>query len=591
MIMNILVIAMVGLIAYLWASQGFFSALMHLACVVVAGAVAFALWEPLTYGFLINLNLPFQELAFTLGLMAPFLVTLAVLRIACDKLIPRGLDFDEATNFVGGLVCGAGSGLITAGILVTAISFLRLPPGFLGHRPVDYDAAGNIVKSRALWLPADELTVGLYEYVSRGSLATATPLATRAPDAHLRANMVRFTFDGKGRTSANPKDFSIVGRYTVAGEGAGDFTTDSFSLTPDGDPVRQDIKLLDGTSVSGPARIEGFVLRLGPGAKEKSGKFVTSRGQVQLITRTPEGEARILQPVAVISQADATRLDLGRWRFDAPSVQISSVGGASETAMAFEFVVPQGWETTDLLFRNVRMEISPQGGGTEFASTSERDEAVTSRSMFTDLNIADPVLAAATEARQPTQNDQPITDPVRVTDRIGPNWSVNTTNRGGLQVQNIDRNNYIIDGSHTFTREQMNERGLDQNLRLERFAETADTKIVQVDVSRRSPLSVLGKAADAALSVAPPQLVDSLGQVYDAIGFVYDDGRNVQIRFTPGQPIRALRELPTLSNSRENERLTLIFRASAGVEIVRFNIGNQTQQEFSPPIKLPSPRR
>ncbi len=592
MIMNLLVIALIGGIAYMWSSQGFFSALMHLACVLVAGAIAFAVWEPLTYGVLIGLNPPIQELAFGLGLIAPFLLSLLVLRVACDKLIPRGLDFDEVTNFVGGLVCGAGSAFVTVGILVTAISFFRLPPGFLGHRPVAYDAAGNLVQSAKLWVPADSMTVDLYEFVSRGSLSTATPLALRAPDADLRANLVRYTYGGKGRTSAKPSDFEIVGRYVVAPANVGEITTDSFGRTPDGSPARQDVKLLSGAPVPSPARIEGFVLRLRPGAKESNGKFVIGRGQLQLICRTPDGEAEILEPFAMISQADATRLDLGRWRFDASEVYISSVGGASEAPMAFEFLVPQGWETTDLLFRNLRTPISAQGGGTEFASIAERDEALSSRSMFTDLNIADPVLAEAKErSSSSAANDQPITDPVRITDRIGPGWMLNTTNRGGLRLENIDKTNYIVDGQHTLTKEQVNERGLDQNLRLEKFAETADTKIVQIDVSRRSPLSLLGKAADAALSVAPPQLVDNLGQVYDAIGYVYDDGTNVTIRFTPGQPIRALSELPTLSASRASERLTLIFRPSAGVQIVKFNIGPQTQEEFNPPLRLPNPRR
>ncbi len=39
---NLLIFAMVGLIGYWWANQGVFSGLLHLLCVVVAGAIAFA---------------------------------------------------------------------------------------------------------------------------------------------------------------------------------------------------------------------------------------------------------------------------------------------------------------------------------------------------------------------------------------------------------------------------------------------------------------------------------------------------------------------------------------------------------------------
>ncbi len=591
MILNLLVIAMIGLIAYLWSSQGMFSAMMHFVCVIVAGAIAFAFWEPVA-GMLIGMGGVVQELAFGLGLMLPFLVALFVLRVACDKLVPKGMDFDDASNFVGGLVFGAASGFLTAGVLVTSISYFRLPPNFLGYTPVQADPSGTIVKGSNLWVPVDSMTVGLYEFVSRGSLATSAPLAVRAPDAHLRGALVRHTFDGKGRTSIAPADVDIVGRYTIPGVSAADVAVDSFNVTSTGEPVRQDVKRFDGEAIGANARLEGFVFRFKAGAKETKGaKFSFARGQIQLIATDPSGEGRILEPIAIVSQGDPTRLDLGRWRFDSASnIVYSSVGGASEAPVAFEFVIPQNWTPTDLLIRNVRFPISADGGGREFASVADRDEAIRSRSLFTELAIADPVLE---EARAQTQSSQrpPITNPVRVEDRIGPAWSINTTNRGGLRVENFERTNYIVDGQHTLPRNQVQERGLDQNLRLERFGETLDTKIVQVDVSVRSPLSLLGKAADTAKQVLPPQLVDNLGQVYDAIGYVYDDGRNVTIRFTPGDPIRALTQLPTLSPSRDNERLTLIFRPSAGVQIVSFNIGPEVIEELNPPIQLPRPRQ
>ncbi|MHC4141812.1 MAG: hypothetical protein ACYSUF_08025 [Planctomycetota bacterium] len=44
-IFNILCIAMVLLIAYWWANQGIFSAIIHLLCVIIAGALALAFWR------------------------------------------------------------------------------------------------------------------------------------------------------------------------------------------------------------------------------------------------------------------------------------------------------------------------------------------------------------------------------------------------------------------------------------------------------------------------------------------------------------------------------------------------------------------
>ena len=46
---NLLIVALIALIAYWWSSQGFVSGFLHLVCVICAGAFALALWEPLIY--------------------------------------------------------------------------------------------------------------------------------------------------------------------------------------------------------------------------------------------------------------------------------------------------------------------------------------------------------------------------------------------------------------------------------------------------------------------------------------------------------------------------------------------------------------
>ena len=55
-VFNIILLGLIGLIAYWWANQGLFSAILHLLCVIVAGAVAFGVWEPLVYGLLLKGN-------------------------------------------------------------------------------------------------------------------------------------------------------------------------------------------------------------------------------------------------------------------------------------------------------------------------------------------------------------------------------------------------------------------------------------------------------------------------------------------------------------------------------------------------------
>ncbi|MFG0274722.1 MAG: hypothetical protein ACF8QF_06665, partial [Phycisphaerales bacterium] len=86
MLMNIGVILFVLFIAYLWTQQGLFSAFLHFVCTLIAGAIALAVWEPLVYGVFLGMR---QDLAWSLGLIVPFLVSLVVLRLASDKLIPN----------------------------------------------------------------------------------------------------------------------------------------------------------------------------------------------------------------------------------------------------------------------------------------------------------------------------------------------------------------------------------------------------------------------------------------------------------------------------------------------------------------------
>ena len=58
MILSILIIIVIALAAFWWGNQGAFSGLLHMLCALVAGAVAFAAWEPLAYMLLNAGGLP-----------------------------------------------------------------------------------------------------------------------------------------------------------------------------------------------------------------------------------------------------------------------------------------------------------------------------------------------------------------------------------------------------------------------------------------------------------------------------------------------------------------------------------------------------
>jgi TRAP-type C4-dicarboxylate transport system permease small subunit len=115
MILGILAIALVGLIGYVWVTRGFFSALIHLVCTLLAGGVAFGVWEPVsrmlmdaapTSGFLSFL----EGSAYGLGLALPFAVCLAIFRVIADVILRANVKVTPVADYVGGGICGVLAG-------------------------------------------------------------------------------------------------------------------------------------------------------------------------------------------------------------------------------------------------------------------------------------------------------------------------------------------------------------------------------------------------------------------------------------------------------------------------------------------------
>ena len=109
--------------------------------------------------------------------------------------------------------------------------------------------------------------------------------------------------------------------------------------------------------------------------------------------------------------------------------------------------------------------------------------------------------------------------------------------------------------------------------------------MIQVDVSPDQPGSLLGDAARFAKTDVPIKLVDTNGDEYEAIGFVYEDDTIMHIRYTNGSTLKGLDEVPPLSTSRIGEqKLRMLFIVTQGVDIEYFVIGDDAIVRFSPPL-------
>lgn len=598
MIFNLAVVGAVILIFFLWVTRGFFNNLMHMLATVIAGAVAFGLWEPtaqLILGFTPEsgfLTL-FEGVAYGAGLLLPFAATLAALRAAGDQLVRNNVTTPDMADYIGGGLCAAVSSVVTVGIAVIAIGFFRVDSSFAGYNPIAYGqegaARGSVIRGSGLWVPVDRIAAGLYGHASTTSLRTGTPLALYRPDIELAGYASRTSIGGgKGRNVVRPEDVDLISTYYV-GPAEGAPASDLLTYTVQGSRQVQPYADVEGEPITA-GRLFGAVVRFGAGAKESSGNVIVGAGQVSLLLHNEDRtEARSVHPVAVISQARAEDAELyARFRFDAEDVFIPSVGGAAESNMAFEFVVPRGFTPVAVTVKNARLPVSDAPGQPAvYQTAAARDAAVRTGAVVGAAGQIEEIDRSQTE-RLSANNTAEVSSTVGFG---GTSATIALSNQLGFAFQtrvkrglNINEDNQITDGEAKLAPEDTeNQRGLDRSLLVDGFATTPDTTLVQVDVGQDSTASLLGRVGASVDRVVPPLLIDSAGIAYEAIGYIYRDGTIVEVRFTPGSTIGSLTELPSLSSARTDQSMRLLFRVSKGVAITDFALGNKAVVTIDPP--------
>jgi len=591
--MTLIALGIVLAIAYLWVMRGFFSAFLHLLCTVVAGAIAFGVWEWLAYLLLENVGTQnwLRGSVWGIALVVPFGASLAILRAITDKLVPKNTQLNSTADYIGGGICGILSGTITAGFFVMGIGFIHVKHNFMDYASADYTeqgtARGSIEAETGFVRPyVDELTAIFYAHLSQASFSTSTPLAALYPNLYAVPGAQRMTYSsgdlGASRTTLGPDDFAPTIKYFVGdpdeGAPASRITTDSVQDVP------QSAVDIRGEPIT-TGYLAGFVVEFGAGAKERTGQTIVGNGQVRLVVENGTGdEWKTLFPIAAISQAESGSSAIGRWRYDGNQVFIASVGGASKARFGFEFLVPRGYSPTYLYVKNVRVDTDRfrrPDWASEPLTVAERDDAIASGDIFEGtVDVTD---VPGYEDFDPDDVPEPG-DELQVSNSLS--FTIQKGTERGLEVQRQDNTNWITGGQATFRSFDLQRRITESSLRIDRFAVTGDVVIVQVDVSPDQRTSLLGRVFATAESVVPPVLVDNLGQTYEPVGYVYRDKDKAEVRFTPGRPIRGLTEVPTISRSRSDQTLKLVYRVSFGVEIESFRVGNRVIATYDPPVPI-----
>lgn len=597
MFMSILAIAIAGGLAYLWLIRGFFSALLHLICVVAAGAVAFAAWEPIsmailkgspTKGFFSFLG----GMAFGVGLIVPFALSLFVFRVAMDKLLPANAQADKTWDIIGAGICGAGSGTITAGIVVMGIGMLWLPQDFWGSQRLRWDNSnGSLVSDKKLIFPADDIVAGLYGKLSLTTFAVdnKSALGTQYPNLADVPSSIRRTMQaGRGRNFLRPADVTLQQVFTV---GADENWTAFEGYNVQSGLRQRDFQvnqpLVDRTGetlIKPGAYIVGYVVQFKEAARErKSGQVNMTPAQARLVCINGEGETVEVFPAAMISRADLSDV---RWvRFPMTDEDgLGTVAGDGTPLMAFEFVVPAGHRPLSLFVKNVRMDVSARQPDQRFATSGSRQAAIDNGSLMragrTEINEERAITVNLGEDLR----SRGITEGETVRGIV-----LQDGTTGGLKV-NSERK--ITDGLQRFKPQDMHRSTLDKALRVDKFAVSEGTDLVQIAVTpgreNITPAVDIGvPPISETTRDAPVYLLDDQGNLYSCIGYVYEDQNVGEIRYTRDAPISGLSQLPKLpSRTQRGQNITLLFEVTKNVDIVGFVVGNELMIRFVPAVEF-----
>lgn len=583
---------MLLLLAFIWANRGFYSGLINMVCVIAAGAIAFAFWEPIGHalvnaaparGFLSAL----QGVAWGLALALPFAVSLAVLRLVMDQVLGKNINVSTPVNYAGAGICGLISALITTGIFALTVSNFRFAPGPVKIDPVQQSTNGSITRQASLWVPVDAIVAGLYGHLSERTFSSSEPLARWHPDFHEAGHANRLSYEGKARNTLKAADFQVMGTFKIGGG-----QTRLPELLKDMlNPASQTVETVDGKPYDQASTIEGVVIQFNATAGESSGKVVLGNGQVRMVVENDAGERRTIFPIAVSSQADGENPVFGRWRFDGRNVFVSSVGGGATSLMMFEFVLEPGFKPLALYVRGIRSPMEGVRTLATLATAQQRDlviatlaqrmqsgdftgAATTGTTIQLDVSTATPVGPGANNA---------LPEGVRTGNAIG--FTIQLGMQGAAEVND----NKFVRGEQLFEQRQITQMsGVDRKLRIGSFQIDQDVQLVHVQVGDPNlPYSFLNPRVQSAPRTESVTLVDSNGQSYVPVGLVYSDATVQKIRFTPDAPMTTLNEIDqygTMSRSRPEARMTLIFRVSMGVDIKYFVVGKRALAEFTPPL-------
>ena len=159
--MDLILVAILGLVAWCVASEGSWGAALTCLSVILAGLLAMNFFEPLAE-FLARSMPAWRDRWDIICLVGLFTAFVFGLRMATDYISPTFIQIQGTFYEVSRWFCGLLTGYVTMAFLLTAIHTAPLPRTFIGFAPERLNLFGIVAPDRQ-WL-------GFTQYVSEHAL-------------------------------------------------------------------------------------------------------------------------------------------------------------------------------------------------------------------------------------------------------------------------------------------------------------------------------------------------------------------------------------------------------------------------------------
>ena len=272
MLAILIIFAIVGGIAfYLVFTQGLFSSLIMSVLSLVAALIAFNYYEPL--GNKLNGIGLASYGSEAISLMALFLLSLLVMRLAFDRFIKGNMKFPLLVDRVASAIFGLIAGMVIAGIVAIGFQLLPTPAKLLGFDRFPEVSDRNLNERSNLFPSADGFVSAVVGHASKHGFAGAATYSQYHPDFLAELYLNRLTLDPYSRRSAAADCLKVDTAWLVQQDNVLDCRRNE-QMTPDIGEIFIAVRLQINA---------GSGSKDDPGAADADGKIRFTLGNIRLL--------------------------------------------------------------------------------------------------------------------------------------------------------------------------------------------------------------------------------------------------------------------------------------------------------------------